>query len=225
MPKRIVRSMTLKFCLGLLSLLCFWPSGVAALELSIQGVDGELYDILKGALVLPAALREAEQPGQRLIRAYQRRLPRLVRETLQPYGYFQPHSRSQLEATDADDGEQRLRLVVEPGPAIKIAVLDFNLSGPGADLSQLRKKVAAFPLRQGDVLRQDLYEQGKAALQQQASDLGFLDALFREHQLLVHVAEQRATIKLSFVLLNTSNFQRSRVRIFSRSCLRCSLKR
>ena len=197
MPKRNVRSITLKFCLGLLSLLCFWPGGTAALELNIEGVDGELDDILKTALVLPTALREAGQSERRLIRAYQRRLPQLVRETLQPYGYFQPQSSSQLEARDS--GEPRLRLVVEPGPAIKIAVLELNLSGPGADLEPLQQKLAAFPLRTGDVLRQDLYEQGKAALQQQASDLGFLDAAFSEHQLRVHVAEQRATIKLNFV--------------------------
>jgi translocation and assembly module TamA len=177
-------------------MLCFWPSNAAALELNIEGVEGELHDILKTALILPASLREADNPGRRLIRAYQRRLPRLVRETLQPYGYFQPQSSSQLEAMDSD--EPRLRLVVEPGPAAKIAVLDLNLSGPGAELAELKQKIADFPLRQGDILRQDLYEQGKAALLQQASDLGFLDAQFSEHQLLVHVGEQRATIKLSF---------------------------
>ena len=164
------------------------------LKLDIQGVDGELKAILETALVLPASMQDTASLNKRWLKHYQRQVAKLVSSTLEPYGYFNTQTDSQL--LEEEPGHYLLRVNIRTAEAQRITALKLDLSGPGADLPELTKLANEFPLNQGDILRQDIYEQGKAALKQGAVNLGYLDADFVEHQIQVQLQQRRAAINL-----------------------------
>ncbi len=163
-------------------------------RLDIRGVGEELQDILETALVLPAGAGNGDSINRRWLKRYQRQLPDLVRSALEPYGYF--HSEADSEIVREADGDYRLQVDVTAGEPLRVTSLDLELTGPGSDLPELQQKLEDFPLQTGDVLRQVLYEQGKAMLQQSAIDLGFLQAAFEQHQIRVHRGDRRVDILL-----------------------------
>jgi translocation and assembly module TamA len=64
----------------------------------------------------------------------------------------------------------------------------------------LTELMAKFPLRKGDVLRQDIYEHAKGGLQNKMVDLGYLDASFSVHKIDVSLNKMEAQI---FLVLQT----------------------
>ena len=57
--------------------------------------------------------------------------------------------------------------------------------------------LSGFSLKEGDVLRQSLYEEGKRTLKAWAVDLGYLDADFSTHVIRISPAEKKASIELT----------------------------
>ncbi|HKL27252.1 MAG TPA: POTRA domain-containing protein, partial [Desulfuromonadales bacterium] len=164
------------------------------LGLEILGVDDRLREVLNEGLEPPPVLNEEGQLNRRWLQHYQRQLPGDVRSLLEPYGYFYSSTDSQL--VEVPTGGYRLRVNVEPGTPLRITSLDLDLTRPGGDLPQLKQRVAEFPLQVGDILRQDIYEEAKAELQQAAVSLGFLEARYTAHEIRVHLGERRADINL-----------------------------
>lgn len=197
--------MLLRFYLFIFFLwLCAAPCCAETLRLKIRGVDSALVKILESALILPAALSSGETLNSRWLARYQRQLPQRVNAILEPYGYFDSQVRSVVESTTA----QEVQLVVDISPAapLRITHLTLEVRGPGAELPQLRQLVEAFPLQVGDILRQDYYESGKAALRQGAIDLGYLDAQFSRHQIVVNRSQRQVAIVLQLESGTRSRF-------------------
>ena len=165
------------------------------IPLEISGVEDPLREVLQQGLAPPQVLSAEGQLNRRWLRHYQKQLPEEVRTLLEPYGYFYSHTESHL--VEVPGGGYQLQLDVTPGEPLHITGLDLQLTGPGADLPVLKKKRADFPLQVGDILRQDIYEEAKADLQQTAFSLGYLDARFSEHEIRVHLADRRAEIRLT----------------------------
>lgn len=185
----------MKHCLLVLALLLFsvGPCFGAELRLEIETAQTELKKTLQEAIILPEGVNSAGVLNHPWLKHYRKQLPLLVNNTLEPYGYFHSQTTSTLE----QNGDKYLLTVnVCAGEAITISSLVLQVSGPGAEVPELQQAVKSFPLHQGAILRQDIYEQGKAALLQDATELGFLDADFIAHQLLVYRAQHRAEIIL-----------------------------
>ena len=187
----LLRQLFLIICCGVLL-----ASAGNAVEppLEIRTDTAELQPILETALTLPSTRTDSSTLNPRWLKHYQRQLPGLVRETLEPYGYFYSETSSQL--VENDSGEMRLQVDIRCGEPLRVTRRELDLVGPGGDLPELRRQMEAFPLQVGDVVRQDLYEQGKARLQQAAADRGYLQAVYRQHQLRVHLGERRVEIHL-----------------------------
>ena len=175
-------------------LLLALPCNAETLQLDIEVDNSELQKILETALVLPPTLTSGDSLDQRWLKHFQRQLPKLVNSTLEPYGYFHSRTDSRLEQPSPE--EYLLKIEVTPGEPLRITSLHLELVGDGAELPELQHLLNSFPLNEGDVLRQDHYEQGKTRLIQGAVDLGFLDANFQKHQIRVHRADRRADIVL-----------------------------
>lgn len=189
--------MTNKLRLYLLILgLCLLPvcGSAQSLHLKIQGVDSELHEILAAALILPAALTRGQELNHRWLHHYQKQLPELVAAILEPYGYFHSQVSSLVEQIDPD--EYQLKVIIIPGTPLEINHFELQLTGSGADLPELQQLLAEFPLHSGDILRQDIYEAGKTALRQGAINLGYLDADFPQHQILVNRGNRQVDILL-----------------------------
>ncbi len=180
----------LLFCLLLLPV----SSSAESLRLKIKGVDKELQKILDRALVLPPSLISEGIINKTWLNHYQQQLPDRVSAILEPYGYF--HSQVSSRVKEIKPGEYRIKVKIKPGTPLKVTSLSLKVTGPGADLPELNQLLKDFPLHIGDILRQDLYEEGKAALLQGAINLGYFDAEFQQHQILVDRDKRRVNIIL-----------------------------
>lgn len=176
--------------------LCALPCFADSLQLDIQTDLPELQEILQSAIVIPSALNKEEALNRHWLKHYQKQLPGLISGSLEPYGYFHSQTDVYLEQTSAD--KYLLKVNVKPGEPVIIASLQIELSGQGKQLSELQQKLKNFPLKKGEILRQDFYEWGKSLLLQEAVSLGFLDANFLIHQ--IHVSRQKHSAEINLQL-------------------------
>ncbi|MBN1957166.1 MAG: BamA/TamA family outer membrane protein [Desulfuromonadales bacterium] len=163
------------------------------LELRIESEPPEINKILESAVTLPETLKTAQPTNRRWLRHYQKQLPQVIGEILQPYGYFNSQVESELSR---QQDQQLLTIRVTPGLPVRISHLELKVSGPGAQISEIAELAKKFPLQTDDILRQDRYEQGKALLLKNVIDLGFHDADYTVHQVRVFQQENRAEITL-----------------------------
>lgn len=166
----------------------------APLRFELEGVDGELRDSLSAALAPPPNLLRDGTVDQRWLRRFVDQVPGTVQKAMQPFGYYQPSVDTELR--EVDPTSYVLKVRIERGPAIRLARLQIDLSGSGAQNDKLMALLTEFPLQQGDVLHQGIYEEGKAALKRRAQDLGYLDADYRLHEIRIDVGQAKADIEL-----------------------------
>ena len=187
--------MKFRFYLILFTLLLLpMTSSAKSVRLNIQGVDKELHKILESALALPASLISEDKINRSWLRYHQRQLPELVSASLEPYGYF--HSQVESQVEEIKQGEYQLNVEVKPGQPLKVSTLELNVTGPGDSFPPLLQLLDSFPLHVDDILRQDIYKEGKAELLKGAVNLGYFDAKFQQHQILVNRDTQQVNIIL-----------------------------
>ncbi len=189
-------SRILAFSLALLLVAGFaLPVQAQTLAQTIVGVEGTLRDVLETGLTVPPGLVKNERINVRWLRRYQKQLPDKIRRLLEPYGYFEASGSSELKQDSADD--YLLEVRVNPGQPLRITGLDLKLEEGPPELSGM---FTSFPLKKGDILRQDSYDRGKADLKQRAADLGYIDARFTRHEIRVNLSERKADIFLTLAL-------------------------
>jgi len=183
-------------CRGiLLVFMCaFSGSGLAdQLDIVVQGLREPL---LSNVNTRVSALRVSGD-----IRLSKRRLDRLAEQAereallaLRPYGYYQALVDASWVA--AGEGNWRLDLVVDAGPPLTIASAYVDVTGPGASLPELEQWRENWPLTEGQVMDQTVWESQK----QQAMDLlrteGYLGAEFTEHLIQLDLQSNSAAMRL-----------------------------
>jgi translocation and assembly module TamA len=185
-----------KPCYGIIFLLLLIPTTLRAAELLqviVEGLEGAELKNVQAALALPPGLVQDGQVNQRWLRLFEERIPERVRSALEPFGYYEAQVKTSLVV---EQGVYRLYVRVEPGEPVRVASVKMNINGPGANEEKLKELVRKFPLKEGDVLRQDVYEETKGTLKSRAVDLGYLDADFSIHVIRLSLEEKKATIEL-----------------------------
>jgi len=169
------------------------PLHAARLKVEVDGVKRDLERNIRSALSLEKLDRDELTEDR--IRRLHADAPDEIEEALQPFGYYRPQVRSELR----QEGDQWIaRYEVDPGPPVKIASVDLQITGDGANDPRFRDLERSFPVRQGEVLYHPDYEQGKAALESLAAEEGYLDAAFQANQVRVSMARYRADVVLHY---------------------------
>ncbi len=166
------------------------PSAVAV---NISGVTGERKQNVDAALQLPPGIVRNGKVDQRWLLRFVDQIPKLVEQALQPFGYY--HSVVEAELQESVE-LFRVEVRIAPGDPVKVRSRELLVLGPGAEESELKEAIRLFPLKQGDVLRHDYYQEGKKVLQLKAIDLGYLKASYQSHQITVHPDEGAADVDL-----------------------------
>jgi len=115
---------------------------------------------------------------------------------LRPFGYYDPEITGrviQQEGTPAV-----VELTIDAGPPVRIANLDVGVTGPGAEESRFQTWRRAWPLPEGAVLNQSVWEGQKQDLVEIANARGYLGAGFTEHALEIDLEENTARVRLVF---------------------------
>lgn len=198
MPNRVKRLLSPHVGFLILVLLSLSWTGAAALaapklEMQVEGLPLEARANVEKALSLPEPL-EKEPLDELLLDLFQREIPQKVREALEPFGFY--HSRVET-VVEREPERTLLRVKIDPGTPLRIVSLDVELLGPGSREERIRGDLPPFPLKEGEILRQDLYEEWKKNLLEALQEAGYLDAEFTVSVIAVSLSENAARIQLA----------------------------
>jgi translocation and assembly module TamA len=164
-------------------------------EVAIQGLEGEILENVQAALTIPQGIVEDGKVNMLWLDYFKEQADKEVRTALEPFGYYNPQVKVTLETV----AKERYRLIVnvKPGEPVRLTGVEIYLLGPGAKEESLSLLVSGFPLQKGDVMLQKEYEKAKGGLKAKAVELGYLDADFSVHRILVSKKDRSARIELT----------------------------
>ena len=178
-----------QFILILVSLLLPLPVFGLDVVVKVNGLESRLKDNVLAYLSVEQE-KTRKTLNEARLRLLHDRAEQEIREALQPFGYFKPVISRSLQQT-----EQGFEVTynVEPGPPVRLAQVDFQVMGEGADDPRIS---AGFPIEPESVLDQGLYETAKLNLLADTIELGYLDARYTRHRIQVDLTSYTAAITL-----------------------------
>lgn len=162
-------------------------------EVVIRGLEGELLENVKNSLIIPEDMVKDGKLNLLWLDHFKENADEKARKALEPFGYYSPDIKVKIDKT----GEMYSVVVtVDPGEPVRIENVNVSLKGPGAAEKALTEFVSNFPIRKGDILDHAKYEEAKGILKAKAEELGYIDAYFAVHKILISKKEFSASIEL-----------------------------
>lgn len=161
------------------------------LEVKVTGLAGEQEANVLALLAIYQEREETELSAAR-IEALHRIAPDQIRDALAPFGLYRVVVTDRLERPTDPNGTWIATYAVEPGPAVRIGAVDYQVIGEGAADPVFPK---TFPMKVGDVLLHAQYEAAKTDLRYRASSAGYLGYELERHRVLVDLASYEAIIE------------------------------
>jgi len=118
-----------------------------------------------------------------------------AREALRPYGYYTPTITGRV--ISGSDSAAVVELNIDPGPPVRVAELELRVMGAGAESAEIRAWYDAWPLQEGAILDQAIWEQQKQSVLDTANAQGYLSAEFSEHALEIDLERNLAKLRLT----------------------------
>ncbi|WP_232199425.1 autotransporter assembly complex protein TamA [Thioalkalivibrio thiocyanodenitrificans] len=157
-------------------------------EITIAGAGEEARENISAHLSI--AREDCALPEWRE-RPLLRRAEQEAREALRALGYYRPEVT--LDFLRTEDC-WRLTLDVAQGDPVTVRHVDITLDGEAAGDEAFQALIQDSPIREGDRLRHDRYEQLRSALTRLAADRGYLDNRIITRELRVHAEQGYADI-------------------------------
>ena len=166
-------------CVG--ALLISPPATALSLSVEVSGLEGQQEKNVLALLAIHQEQSDSELTVPRLLALY-RRAPEQIRDALAPFGLYRVEIEDRLVRPDDPDGRWVASFRIDPGEPVKIASVDYRITGPGASNPAFPK---AFPMQPGDTLLHAGYEKAKGEITTIASAQGYLDADLMRHVVLI----------------------------------------
>ncbi len=171
-----------------------WADKSPSIEIKVEGLP----DTIKTKIVSMLAGRSQNIPTPLTIEAVQsfyQQSPNNIRTSLQAYGYFKPQILSSLKKVK---NNWIITYTIRPGPSIKVIHVDAKVQGEGTQDSEFKKLLKDLPVKVGQILDVDKYQQTKDALFNLASTRGYFDAKMLVNQIIININYRQASIVLHF---------------------------
>ena len=163
-------------------------------EVMVTGVGEVLYKNVMARLAINLQ-KGSERLQPKTVKRLHRQAKEDIRSALAPFGYYNPVITSKLKKIgETYDAEY----TIDKGPPVIVTDVELDLAAPGVNNAKLVQGMADFPVKKGDILNQELYEQGKKKLVYLAIGEGFLDAGFTERVLRINTQTNSAEVHLLF---------------------------
>ena len=180
-----------------------------SVELKVLGLDGDVLKNVRAALVLPTGLVKDGKVDVLWLDHFQEQIPRKVQDALESLGYYKATTTVLREMTP--EGIFLVTVKVEVGEPVRVRNVVVRIEGPGEGEAALRNAIEKFPLKKGDILRHDVYEEAKRGIYDLSIGMGYLNGRFSRHDIQVQVNQSSADIDLVYVtgpryLFGQSNF-------------------
>jgi len=175
------------------ALLLAQPALAERIGVQVEGVDGTLRDAVLAAVDI-SQYAERDVSAAQVRRLYARAIDQAT-AALEPYGYYAPAVRGELD----EQGDAWVAtLHVDPGKPVLVTEIDIRLGADADGQKPVQQALAAFAPAQGAPLDHAAYEKSKATLQSALFASGYLDAELVTHQVEVTRATNSATIRLAW---------------------------
>lgn len=125
-----------------------------------------------------------------------------VAKGLTPFGYFSPEIQKNLVAQTPKHWILNYRIAT--GLPSRITVVDIRLTGAGENAAELQRLRRTPPFHLSQIFLSQSYDDYKEQLIATANTLGYIDAAFSEHRVLVNRLEH--TVEIHLVLDTGNNF-------------------
>ncbi|MBE0427020.1 MAG: outer membrane protein assembly factor [Nitrospirae bacterium] len=163
-------------------------------EVVIHGLEGELLENVKSALTIPAGMVKDGKLNMLWLAHFKENADEKARKALEPFGYYSPDIEVKIDKTAE---MYSIVVVVDPGQPVRIAEVNIDIRGPGSKEKALTDFVLHFPINKGDILNHAKYEETKGIIKAEAEELGYIDADFAVHKILISKKEFSAIIELT----------------------------
>ncbi|MFP4496420.1 MAG: autotransporter assembly complex protein TamA [Halochromatium sp.] len=184
------RAVALRALPILASVLMSGTAAALSLDVRVEGLKGRQESNVLALLALYQEREDAQMSVPRLRALYQR-APEQIREALAPFGLYRIEVESSLTAPSTDEGTWVASFTIDPGDPVKIARIDYRVTGPGAENPLFPTQ---FPMRVGDALIHADYEKAKSRILNIASEEGYIEAELRRHLVLIDPVAYEAII-------------------------------
>lgn len=179
-----------------------WWAGIGSLhaadikqvKIDVQGVAGQERVTVEKALEIPNDLIQDGTVDEEWLRRLERQGPQKIRQALEPLGYYKTNVSVRLE--HSGEGFYRFIVSIKTGEPVRIRNIRVVVQGPGESEEAIKKFVSEFPLKNGDILRQDIYEEAKENLLKKSISIGYLDASYIKHSIEVIIGQLSAEVDL-----------------------------
>ena len=162
-------------------------------EVTVKGIEDPLYKNVLARLTINLQ-KDNERLHANAVRRLHRQADEEIRSALAPFGYYNPVIKGTLSKDK--DGGWTVVYTIDQGPPVMVQEVSIELAGAGKNNQALIAAAADFPLKKGDILNQEIYEQGKKKLINKAFGEGFLDAALPKRALRVSIDNNSAEIHL-----------------------------
>ncbi|QEW06733.1 autotransporter assembly complex protein TamA [Nitrincola iocasae] len=167
----------------------------AELSLQIEGVSDELASNVKAYLSI-GSLESQLITNESRLRYLHRQAEEEVRQSLQPFGYYNPTVISALEQLPS--GDWLASYQVDAGVRTQLERVDIQITGEGATDPSFLALVENTPLQTGAPLRHPDYEDLKGRLQSVASERGYYRAVFERSRIVVDRLTNSAVVEITY---------------------------
>lgn len=176
----------------LIAVICLSAWAKVSIDIGIKGISGPALNNIKQRLAL-AQDSMGKEPSNSAIKTFYDQSPDHILKALEPYGYFKPT----IKSSWFQQGQKyRFNYVIYPGPAMTIRSIQLHFTGPGKYLAELTTARQKIPLKPGDILLIDKYNQMKRNVMHVARNHGYLDAKWTTAKLLINRNSYQADIEL-----------------------------
>jgi len=190
--RELPRSLAILLCLMLSS---FWTPSIQAdqLTLTVSGVPEPMLTSVQNRVNAHAVSNNVKL-GQVRLERIQQLAEKEATTALRPFGYYHAKVSSRLQ--QQGENSWLIKLTVKRGPPLLVSVVDLQLSGPGADLPELREWQKSWPIPVGKRLNQITWEEQKNKALELAESHGYLTANFTRQQIRADLNKNTAELEL-----------------------------
>ncbi len=181
-------------CLLCLTGIIYAATPHRSLQIKVGGIDNAVEKNV--TLTLKNYKSKLEYPLSRLqVYHFYNKAPKLIKGAIAPYGYFKPHIQRKLTKTRTG---WLASFFITPGKATTVTHISVHVSGPGKQLPPFQKYLSHLPIKVGDILKTQHYNDIKSKLFSLANRYGFFKAKMIRNKIHINLYRHTATINIQF---------------------------
>lgn len=168
------------------------PAMTIKIELQAKGLNAEQENALRNSISL-YRLQESKFLTPEYIRSLYLKGIDEIKKSVQVLGYFKAKVESNL---DEDSKPWQAKYAVSLGPAMFVNLVDLQITGEGEKDELLRRWKKDYPLKQGEILDQQVYESAKKNLLILLRERGYLKAAVQLSEIKVSLQNYNSQIRM-----------------------------